>query len=113
MPILRPHVLGKLAKLHLGYGNLVEAKAVIDEAKKYPDQEYIFFQDVKLAEAELAARQEDERALILTSEVLTTLRQLGMRVFALDALMLQGELLLASGQIEEACDCWLEVFSTT
>ena len=98
-----------VAQLHLQAGRMAEAQAVLDAADIGPNlagtrpqfiTEYLFMGAVA---AEMALAQGDHaRALALIEDVLLILRESGTRLFLTDALLLQGQALLAAGQRAKA-----------
>jgi tetratricopeptide (TPR) repeat protein len=98
-----------VAQLHLHAGRPVEAQAVLDRASIGPNlagtrpqftTEYLFMGAVT---AEMALAQGDvEQALDLAEDVIGILRESGTRLFLTDALLLQGQALLAAGRRAEA-----------
>jgi tetratricopeptide (TPR) repeat protein len=105
---LRVHctlVLGVLAHLHVLNGDLPQAESAIAGGKKEAlDESWaVFYLPVVRAEAELALRREEyERAVAATDDLLARLRQYGMRSGLPEALYLQGKALLGLGQNETA-----------
>jgi tetratricopeptide (TPR) repeat protein len=111
IPILRAHCLGVMAKLHLLDGNLADAEAATRAAQDAPTQRVWpgYFVPAPLADAELALEQGNhERALKVTGELLSQLREFGMRAYFPYVLYLQGQALLGLGQEEEAWERFLE-----
>ncbi len=98
-----------VAQLHLHAGRPAEAQAVLDAASIGPNlsgtrpqfsTEALFIGAVS---AEMAlARGDAELALDLAETVVRVLRKSGTRLFVTDALILQGQALLAAGRRAEA-----------
>jgi tetratricopeptide (TPR) repeat protein len=104
-------VFGTLARLQIMAGHLAEAANTIGEAKGWPWRESwkILRLPVLIAEAELAIQQGDgDRALAATDDLISRLRQYGMRSELPEALYLEGGALLDLGQEEAARDRFRE-----
>jgi tetratricopeptide (TPR) repeat protein len=109
--IFHPYVLTRLAQLHLLSGNLPEAKAALRLAKSKLGEEWIplYFLAVVLAEGELALKQDDYgRAMTILDNLLSDLRQFGVRIHLPKALYLQAHTWLCLGQKEAAQACLQE-----
>jgi tetratricopeptide (TPR) repeat protein len=107
----RASTLAALAQINLWHDNLAEAEAALERAKTDPNRTDlpIYFLPVILIDGELALRQKDyERVLGTTDELLATLGRYGMRRYLPNGLYLQGQGLLAQGQMEAAHARWLE-----
>jgi adenylate cyclase len=107
-PVQIGHHVGILAQLLLVKGDLDSAKSRIEAAREDPYRESwpVFYVTVPIAEAELALKLgEFDRALEITGELLTELRQCGMRLYLAHALYLQGQAFLGLDQIEAAHEC--------
>jgi class 3 adenylate cyclase/tetratricopeptide (TPR) repeat protein len=105
IPIVRAHCLGVMAKLHMLEGNVTDAEEAVRAAHNAPTQEVWpdHFVPVPLADGELALEQGDyERALTVTDELLSQLREFGMHSRVPYVLYMQGQALLGLGQEENA-----------
>ena len=108
----RQFSLGALAQLHLSNGNPEEADAAIQEAlqglenrESDPKAGYAIFQVIE-SENALANHRYDE-VLALTARVISTLQEMGQRVFLPDLLRCRGEAMLAlqrSGEAKEVLE---------
>ena len=111
VPVYRSYVFATLAHLHLLNSDLVEAEAVINQAKRDSNQDAIplFAGLIVLAEGELRLKQGHyEQTLATTDTLLTTLRQFGARRPLPALLHLRGQACRALGQMKQAQDCLLE-----
>ncbi|MCB0212681.1 MAG: AAA family ATPase [Anaerolineae bacterium] len=109
-PMFRVHILAVLAQLHLRQGQLTEAQALVDQARRDPQREGhpVWALYLPVVEAELAVQQEDyAQALAVTAAYLTTLEHHAIRLYRLPALYVRGQALLGQNQPEAARDCWL------
>ncbi len=113
LPIVRGYVLAILAQLHLLAGEVQAAKAVIAQAKSQSQQkESLFFTYVILADAELALREGDyARALPLVDDLSRTFRRYGIQLLLPRTLYLQAQVLMGTGQQEQAHACLQEANS--
>ncbi len=103
----RQFALAALAQFHLCNGDPKEADAALQEASKEfesgesdPKAGYAIFQVIE-GDTALANKQYD-RALALTDRTISSLREMGQRVFLPDMLRCQGESLFGLGRITEA-----------
>ncbi|CAG1007193.1 hypothetical protein ANRL4_03716 [Anaerolineae bacterium] len=98
--------LGVLAQLHLAYGDLAQAEAIIQRAYVGLDlADLTWFSPifVMLADGEIAmVRQEYARVIALTDQLLKRMRELNMRPFVSDVLLLKAKALRAQGNLEAA-----------
>ena len=98
--------LGVLAQLHLANGNLPQAEAIIQRAYVGLDlADLTWFSPVfvMLADGEIAmVRQEYTRVIALTDQLIKRMRELNMRPFVSDALLLKANALRAMGNLESA-----------
>jgi tetratricopeptide (TPR) repeat protein len=111
LPMLRPYVIGLLARVHVQQNHFGEAEALIKQAKKVSSQQLFsfLFQWVYLAEAELVLSQGDfGRALAMTDTILETILQAGMRSLIPTVLYLRGQCLVGMRQRETARSTLLE-----
>jgi class 3 adenylate cyclase/predicted ATPase len=111
MPMVRVHCLGVMAKLHILEGNVTDAKVAVRAAQNAPAQGVWpdHFVPVPLADGELALEQGDyERAVRVTGELLSDLRDFGMRSFFPYVLYMQGQALLGLGREQDARQRFLE-----
>jgi adenylate cyclase len=111
---LRAHsalALGVMAHLHVLKGDLAQAETEIGEAKHQASHESwaVFYLAVLSAEAELALHRDNyDRAMAVTGDLLARLRHYGMRSGLPEALYLQGRALLGLGQRGAARDAFVE-----
>ena len=103
----RQFSLAALAQFHLCNGDPEEADAAMQEACKEfesgesdPKAGYAIFQVIE-ADTALANRQYD-RALVLSDRTISSLLEMGQRVFLPDMLRCKGEALFGLGRITEA-----------
>jgi hypothetical protein len=100
-----------MAKLRILKGNVTEAEVAVRAAQNVPAQEVWpdHFVPVPLANGELALAQRDyERALTVTGELLSRLREFGMRSYIPYVLYMQGQTLLGLGRERDARQRLLE-----
>jgi predicted ATPase len=111
VPIARTHCLGVMAKLQLLEGNVTDAEVAVRAAQKAPTQSVWpdHFVPVPLADGELALKQGDyKRAMKVTDELLSQLREFGMRSHFPYVLYMQGQALLGLGWEQDARQRFLE-----
>jgi tetratricopeptide (TPR) repeat protein len=111
IPPIRTHCLGVMAKLHLLEGNVTDAEVAVRAAHNVPAQDVWpdHFVPVPLADGELALKQGDyKRAMKVTDELLSQLREFGMRSYYPYVLYLQGQASLGLGREENARQRFLE-----
>ena len=109
--LFQGYTLAELAELHLLNGNLAEAEAAIQQAKKGSASEGlpIFFKYVILTDIELALKQKAyKRAVSMATNLLADLRQFEVQVYIPRALYLQGQAFLALDQTQVAYNCLQE-----
>jgi tetratricopeptide (TPR) repeat protein len=106
VPFIRVWPLPTLVRLLVRAGDLLAAKAVLDEGKRLllPEGLQMFTPiTLPLAEAELKlAQQQPEHALSVLEQVVDHLAKTQGHAFMAEALCLRGEALLALGRLDEA-----------
>jgi predicted ATPase/predicted negative regulator of RcsB-dependent stress response len=107
-------ILGYLARLQIASGRLDEAAETIAEAKGEPYREswVLFRLPVHVADVEYMIRQgELGRAALAADELITRLREHGVRSNLPEALYLKGKALQALGQREPARKSYVEALA--
>jgi tetratricopeptide (TPR) repeat protein len=104
--LIRGFVLVALARLHLYDGNLAKATTALEEAQSALDtddiNEILFSLFVQAASEIALASREYDRVLGLTENVITSMRNFGIRLFLYDMLHLRGRALFGLGRTAEA-----------